>query len=47
LPNSQSAEEAAAVIAAVIDSKRPDVYTQKGYQAQVGAYYSAIGEDAE
>jgi NADP-dependent 3-hydroxy acid dehydrogenase YdfG len=45
LPNSQSAAEAAAVIAAVIDSKRPDVYTQKGYQAQVGAYYTSIGED--
>jgi short-subunit dehydrogenase len=45
LPNSQSAEEAAAVIAAVIDSKRPDVYTQKDYQAQVAAYYASIGED--
>ena len=45
LPNSQSAEEAAAVIAAVLDSKLPDVYTQKGYQAQAAAYYSSIGED--
>ena len=45
LPNSQSAEEAALVIAAVIDSKRADVYTQKGYQKQVGAYYTSIGED--
>jgi short-subunit dehydrogenase len=46
LPNTQSAEEAAAVIAAVIDSKQRDVYTQKGYKAQVAAYYSSIGEDA-
>jgi NADP-dependent 3-hydroxy acid dehydrogenase YdfG len=45
LPNSQTAEEAAAVIAVVIDSKRPDVYTQNGYHAQVAAYYESIGED--
>jgi len=45
LPNSQSAEEVAAVIAEVIESRRPDVYTSPGAQARVAAYYAALGGD--
>ncbi|TFG50145.1 MAG: SDR family NAD(P)-dependent oxidoreductase [Gemmatimonadales bacterium] len=45
LPNSQSAEEVAAVIAEVIESRRPDVYTTSGVQARVAAYYAALGAD--
>jgi NADP-dependent 3-hydroxy acid dehydrogenase YdfG len=44
-PGSQSPEEVAAVIAGVISSRKPDVYTRPGAQAQVAAYYAAIGVD--
>jgi NADP-dependent 3-hydroxy acid dehydrogenase YdfG len=45
LPYSQSAEEVAAVIAEVVQSRRPDVYTRAGSRAQIAEYYAAIGED--
>jgi len=45
LPNSQSAEEAAEVIASVIESRRPDVYTQPGSHDRVVGYYDSLGED--
>lgn len=45
LPNSQSAEEIAAVIANVIRTRRPDVYTRAGAQARVADYYASIGGD--
>jgi short-subunit dehydrogenase len=45
LPNSQSAEEVAAVIRDVIDSRRPDVYTRAGARERVIEYYSRLGED--
>jgi len=45
LPHSQSAEEVAAVIAGVIESRRPDVYTQAGTHDRVAGYYASIGED--
>ena len=45
LPGSQSAEEAAAVIADVIDSRRAGVYTREGARERVAQYYSKIGED--
>jgi NADP-dependent 3-hydroxy acid dehydrogenase YdfG len=45
LPDSQSAEDVAAVIAEVIDSRRPDVYTRPGARERIAAYYAAIGED--
>jgi NAD(P)-dependent dehydrogenase (short-subunit alcohol dehydrogenase family) len=45
LPESQSAEEVAAVIADVIESRRKDVYTRAGSAARVAAYFAAIGED--
>lgn len=45
LPDSQSAESAAEVIAGVIESPRPDVYTRTGAQARVAAYFAGVGED--
>jgi NADP-dependent 3-hydroxy acid dehydrogenase YdfG len=44
-PASQSAEEVAAVIDGVIDSRKPDVYTRPGAQATVARYYAELGED--
>lgn len=45
LPDSQSAEDVAAVIAGVIESRRPDVYTRPGARERVAGYYAALGED--
>ncbi|HXY68216.1 MAG TPA: SDR family oxidoreductase [Gemmatimonadales bacterium] len=45
LPDSQSAEEVAAVIAGVIASRRPDVYTRAGARDRVASYYATLGED--
>jgi NAD(P)-dependent dehydrogenase (short-subunit alcohol dehydrogenase family) len=45
LPDSQSAEEVAAVIADVIDSRQPDVYTRRGARDRVAAYYASVGTD--
>jgi len=46
LPDSQSAEEVAMVIAGVIESRLPDVYTRKGACDRIAAYYAAVGVDA-
>jgi short-subunit dehydrogenase len=45
LPDSQSAEEAAEVIADVIESPRPDVYTRKGAHDRVVGYFDSLGTD--
>lgn len=45
LPNSQSPEEVAAVIAAVMESRLPDVYTRVGARDAVAAYYASVGAD--
>lgn len=45
LPDSQSAEEVAAVIANVNETRKADVYTRRGAAERVAAYYAAIGED--
>lgn len=45
LPNSQSAEEVAEVIAGVIDTRVPDVYTRTGSSAIVASHYAGIGVD--
>ena len=47
LPNSQSAEEVAAVIAGVIASRRPDVYTRPGARQMMLDYLCALAEDAQ
>ena len=46
LPDSQSAEEVAAVIAAVVLSREPDVYTRKGARDRIAGYYASVGVDA-
>jgi len=45
LPHGQSAEEVAAVIAEVIESRRPDVYTRAGAHDRIVDYYAAIAGD--
>jgi NADP-dependent 3-hydroxy acid dehydrogenase YdfG len=44
-PGAQSAEEVAAVIAGVIASRAPDVYTRPGAKEMIVKYYSANGAD--
>lgn len=44
-PDSQSAEEVAAVIAGVIETRLPDVYTRKGARDRVAGYYAQVGVD--
>jgi NADP-dependent 3-hydroxy acid dehydrogenase YdfG len=46
LPDSQSAEDVAEVIAGVIESRRPDVYTRPGSRDRVVGYFASLGEDA-
>jgi short-subunit dehydrogenase len=45
IPDSQSAEDVAAVIADVVESRRPDVYTSAGAHARVVEYFRTLGED--
>ena len=45
LPDSQSAEEVAAVIADVIETPRPDVYTRAGARDRVAGYFANVGTD--
>jgi short-subunit dehydrogenase len=45
LPNSQSADEVAAVIADVIANRRADVYTRPGARERVLSFYAELGED--
>ena len=45
LPDSQSAEDVALVIAGVIDQRQPDVYTKPGSRQRVVAYFSQLGQD--
>jgi len=42
-PGSQSAEEVAAVIARVIATRAPDVYTLPGARERVAEYYASLG----
>ncbi len=44
-PDGQTAEEVAEVIAGVIESRRPDVYTRAGARDRVLGYYRTVGED--
>jgi short-subunit dehydrogenase len=47
LPDSQSVEDVAAVIARVIETRQPDVYTRKGARGRVLEYLSTTGEDPD
>ncbi len=44
-PEGQTPADVAAVIADVIATRRPDVYTRTGARARVIGYYSDLGED--
>jgi NADP-dependent 3-hydroxy acid dehydrogenase YdfG len=46
LPGGQSAEDVAAVIADVIVSRHPDVYTRAGFRDHVVNYYRSLSIDA-
>jgi short-subunit dehydrogenase len=45
IPYSQSADEVAAVVIEVIESRRPDVYTRAGSRQRVIDYYASLGTD--
>jgi len=45
LPGAQDVTEAAAVIARVIETRQPDMYTQPGSKERVVEYYDRVGED--
>lgn len=45
LPDSQSVEEVAVVIAGVIESRRPDNYTRPGSRERVLGYLGSLGQD--
>jgi NADP-dependent 3-hydroxy acid dehydrogenase YdfG len=45
IPYSQSADEVAAVVVDVIESRRPDVYTRAGSRQRVIDYYASLGTD--
>jgi NADP-dependent 3-hydroxy acid dehydrogenase YdfG len=47
LPESQSAEEVAAVIVWAIRTGKPDVYTRAGAKQRVVDYFTRIGEDPD
>ena len=47
LPNSQSAEEVAEVIAWVVKTRVPDAYTRKGARERVVSYFQSTGVDPE
>jgi short-subunit dehydrogenase len=44
LPDAQSAEEVAMVIADLVESRREDVYTRPGARERVIDYYTGLGE---
>jgi len=45
IPESQSAEEVAAVLVGVVESPRPDVYTFPGARNRVVGYFESLGVD--
>lgn len=45
LPESQSAEEVAQVIASVVESRRPDVYTRAGVRDRIAGFYESVPSD--
>lgn len=45
LPDSQSATDVGEVIATVVESRRPDVYTRAGARRRVVEFFEANGED--
>ncbi len=45
LPQGQTPEAVAEVIAGVVQSRKPDVYTRQGARQMVLDYFSGLGED--
>lgn len=45
LPTAHEVDEVATVIAGVIDTRAPDVYTRPGMHQRVVDYFSTIGAD--
>ena len=45
MPDAQTAEEVAAVIASVIDTREPDVYTRPGSRDRVVGYFASVASD--
>src|ERR1035437_1763872 len=45
VPGSQSAEEVAVVVADLVESRRPDIYTQQGAHQRVVGYYTSLAGD--
>jgi len=45
LPNAQEVDEVGEVIAWVIETRRPDVYTRAGSKTRVAEFFAQIGED--
>ena len=45
LPNAQNVEEVGEVIAWVVETRRPDVYTFRGAKQMITAFQSQLGED--
>ena len=47
LPAAQPAEDVAAVIARVVETRQPDVYTRRGAQEMIARYYATVGADPD
>ena len=47
LPGAQTAEDVGAVIAKVVETRQPDVYTRPGAQARIADYYAKVGVDPQ
>jgi NADP-dependent 3-hydroxy acid dehydrogenase YdfG len=47
LPNAEEVDDVAAVIARVVETRAPDVYTRAGARQRVLDYYSEVGTDPE
>lgn len=45
LPGAQPVEEVGAVLAWVVETRAPDVYTRAGSKARVTEYFAAVGDD--
>ena len=47
LPESQGVEEVAEIIAGVVESRAPDVYTRPGVRERIAGYYASVGQDPD
>jgi NADP-dependent 3-hydroxy acid dehydrogenase YdfG len=47
IPDGQTPEAVAAVIARIVETRQPDVYTRPGMRARVASYYDAVGVDPD